>query len=562
MKYNILNKVQFLLFLFLSLAWVSVDLCAQDFDFSELVEEESPNLESEFIEARKHMFIGEYQEAADKLEALLIKDPNNAVFLYELARSYDQLNQKEKALDAAEKAHIQDAQNEWILHTLANLASELNRNELAEQAYAKLLIQFPSRSNYAISRAYHLLLSSERKKALQVLNQIEENIGVNPEVSAKKISILKGDGDMDRIGMEYQKLMDAFPRNIDIKMEYASFLQLNGNLEEAAEVYGSILENNPNHGRAQLSLAELESGEVSEDHRLKALLPIIGNPSVDPDEKIKSLIPLLLSHSESYDQALARGLREATGELVNLHPDKAEIHALAGDVAYSSFQFVEAMQHYSNALELRTNVIQVWFNYLEAILRTRDYAKLINASEKGVDFYPNQALFQYYLSRAKIGLGEIDEAESNLRRAELMGRRLKGLTPYLAMSETLIKVEENNYSEAENIIDRALEEFPNDPDLLMIKIKVLQGMDGDRSRIQSLIDRVEKLRPYDPELLFLKSKTAYAMEDFSGASKMVDELVNYDSFELSYLLNWAYKVYSETDPTKAEDIMKKLNQTQ
>jgi len=555
--YGSIGRIKMSLFLlcFMGSGWV---LMAQDFDLSDLVEEETADLQSEFIEARMYMMTEQYGQAAERLEELLIEDSNNPVFLYELARTYNFLGEKERALDVIERAHLYDPTNEWILHTLANLASDLNRSELAEEAYANLLNQFPSRSNYAISRAYHLLLLGQRSDALNVLDEIEEKIGVTPEISVKKISIYRGDNNYEKVDGEYRKLMEKRPNETELRMEYASFLEYTGNTEAAASIYSDILELNPHHAQARLALTEIEGGEMEADERLLSMLPVMSNPAIDADEKIKSVIPFLMEHSENYRVEIAEGLRKISTKLVEAHPDRAEIHAIAGDIAFSSFQFVQAAHHYAEALKIRTNVVQVWYNYMESVLRIRDFGKLKPLISEAMEFYPNQALFHYYKSRAHLGLGDVEEAEFHLSRAELMGRRQAGIQTYLIVGNALLNFEKGNHGEAVERINEGLSEFGSDPELLLMKSYLLLKTEGDSDEIKATLNRLGERRAYDPWYILMSSEAAVKRGNEEMAVEYLQRLRDYDTYETSYILERVYELYLQLDPEKAREIKDKI----
>ncbi len=535
---------------------MGVETSAQEFDFDEFFEE-APNLETEFLEARMYMITGQYDEAAERLNNLLTQDSDNAVFLYELARTYDALGESGRALDAAQSAHRNAPENEWMLQLLANLSANMDRNDLAEDAYRKLLEIHPNRSNYAISRAYHLLLLSDREEALEVLHTVERRIGVTPELVAKKISIYRGDGDKENIENEYRKLIEAFPKNSSFRMEMVDFFLVSDQEEKAKTALEEVLEIDPENSRAQVLLARM-TGSMDEDP-LAGIHPIISNPSIDPDEKIKELIPFVIQLSESYTPELSEGLARAAETLTDLHPERVEAMALAGDVAFSSYQFVAAKNYYASALDIRTNVVQVWFNYLETLLRLRDFDMLLSETERALEYYPNQALFYYYLSRAYTGQGDLDMSRTTFSRANLMSRRQPGLGVYMVLAESELELKSENVQEAFDLVDAGLREFGPEPDLLLAQARILTEFKEKAAALEAVFDQLEKSAPADPDYLIFKALHKKRSGEKEKAAEIMEGVMEYDFSKTKHVLEVAVEIFDEVRPDQAEDIRQKLN---
>lgn len=553
-----IDKIYFLpvkavLFLLL---FFGVEATAQNFDFDDFFEE-APNLEEEFIVARMYMITGQYDEAATRLNDLLSKDPDNGVFLYELSRTYEALGEREKALDAAQSAHRNAPDNSWILQLLANISSALDRNDLAEDAYRKLLEIQPHRSNYAISRAYHLLMLSDREEAIRVLDRTESLIGVTPELSAKKISIYRGDGNTVKIEAEYRSLLEAFPHNNSFRLEMVDFFLFTNQEGKAIATLEEILEIDPEQSRAQVLLARLK-GSTEEDPLL-AIHPVIANPSIDPDEKIRELFPFLIKLSEDYDPELAWGLSNAAVVLTDLHPQRAEVFAIAGDVAFSSYQFAAAKEYYSKGLDLRSNVIQVWFNYLESVLRLRDYDQLLQETERAIDYYPNQALFYYYLSRAYSGIGKPVMGKSAFSRADLMSRRQPGLGAYMRIAEAELELASGNGLTAFEIIESGLGEMGLEADLLLTKARILTHFHEDEEQLQKVLSQLEKIVPWDPDYLIFKALFLHRKGEMNEAANLMDKIKDYDFSFSKHVLEAGLEIYKELRPERAAEILEQLN---
>lgn len=524
----------------LSTLYPFTPLAAQDFDFPEI--EEVPNLESDFIEARMWMILEQYDQAVDILENLLEKDPNNPVFLYEMARSLDQIDQAARALEYAERGHRYDPSNSWILQLLANLAASVDRDDLAEDSYRKLLDLHPGRTNYGISRAYHLLLMDRREEAVRTLNQVEETSGITPNVSRKKISIFTVDENWEAIDREYKQLINAFPRQIDFKMEYASFLEKRNLNESAVQLYREILSIEPDYSRARLRLTELEMGEKGGDDRLQALRPLLENPSVELDEKIQALMPMVIQLSEQYDQQLTFSLSEIAEILMELHPNRAESFAIAADIQFSGYQFVRASKLYALALNIRPGIIQLWLNEFESLLRSGQYSDLKERVEEGMDFYPNQALFQYYLARSLAGLNKFPEAENALRRGVLMSRRQPELRLYFFLAEGALERAKGEFKAAAQILNNAIEEFPGEPDLMLLKAGLLLDNGQTESELTDLLEKLEELIPHDPDYLFLAARFYHLMGQSERALKYFEAIEKFDISDRSDIAEWKNKI--------------------
>lgn len=162
---------------------------------------------------------GEYQEAANVYESVIAANPKNATYYYERAYMLTKAKEFEKAISVYDALEAQIGINERSSrhkHTIYHL---MGKTSQAAEALEKLIVTFPSESQY-----YHVLAQyyDAQGKAGKAKEVYKRALKMNPEDPVASIALAE---DMKAQGNEAQYLMGLKPlfnRNevsIDIKVK-------------------------------------------------------------------------------------------------------------------------------------------------------------------------------------------------------------------------------------------------------------------------------------------------------------------------------------------------------
>lgn len=487
------------------------------------VSEEDINLQKIFIDANREKILGNYDNAAALLKEILKKDPRNAAAAFELARVYEATGDDEKAIRSVRDAIEWDNQNTWYQKFLADLYQKLNRNEEAARVYENIVGLEPNDEFNYFRWAYFLVRADEINEALKAYDLLEKRMGVNEEVIRRKHTLYVGIGDNKKAARELERLITAFPADLEYRHLLADFYQQAGDEEKAMEVLRQILAIDPNNAKAQLALAGRPGQPVGELQFLESLKPAFRQPGLDIDLKIGQLMPFIQRVADTGDKTLAAAALELTAILEEAHPLEAKAYSASGDLLYYSGNRLEALKKYQKTLELDDTVFLVWEQAMHIYKEERQYQELLEFSERAMDYFPNQAVAYYMHGLAANELGDDREALAALQQALMMS----GNNGLLRMDiHTRLGLAYNalgQYERSDQSFEAALELNAQSPDVLSSYAYVLAERGERLEKAREMAALANDILPRNPEYLAAYSWVLYRMKDYKKAKEWMDK---------------------------------------
>lgn len=487
------------------------------------VSEEDINLQKIFIDANREKILGNYDNAAALLKEILKKDPKNAAAAFELARVYEATGDDEKAIRSVRDAIEWDNQNTWYQKFLADLYQKLNRNEEAARVYENIVGLEPNDEFNYFRWAYFLVRADEINEALKAYDLLEKRMGVNEEVIRRKHTLYVGIGDNKKAARELERLITAFPADLEYRHLLADFYQQAGDEEKAMEVLRQILAIDPNNAKAQLALAGRPGQPVGELQFLESLKPAFRQPGLDIDLKIGQLMPFIQRVADTGDKTLAAAALELTAILEEAHPLEAKAYSASGDLLYYSGNRLEALKKYQKTLELDDTVFLVWEQAMHIYKEERQYQELLEFSERAMDYFPNQAVAYYMHGLAANELGDGREALAALQQALMMS----GNNGLLRMDiHTRLGLAYNalgQYERSDQSFEAALELNAQSPDVLSSYAYALAERGERLEKAREMAALANDILPRNPEYLAAYSWVLYRMKDYKKAKEWMDK---------------------------------------
>ncbi|MDC3134264.1 hypothetical protein OA958_05515 [Bacteroidota bacterium] len=155
------------------------------------------------IQATGSKISGDLYAADSIYKKCLEINPNSGVVNFELSGIYRSLNQPLVALEYAHKAVNINNENEWYLANLATLYKEIGNHKKSVESFTKLKELKPEKITYLFSLTEELLANKKYKQAIEILNEIEKDIGINEDlfkkdvIKIKKMSFKKSSGNVN-----------------------------------------------------------------------------------------------------------------------------------------------------------------------------------------------------------------------------------------------------------------------------------------------------------------------------------------------------------------------------
>ena len=359
-----------------------------EFSDGEISYKDQFKFKSLFLEAQRLEALEEYEKCCALIEQCLTIDPASADAHYEMAQLYLIVGRTEDALFHAQKSHRLNPNNLWALELLAVLYRS-SGDYLGEiNSYKELIKIKPSNEEYEYLLAEAYSVSGNYKKAISTYNKIEEKIGVNKDLSIIKEKLYISMGDLNAAAGELQKLIEAFPKEVQFQLMLAELYQANNFEEKAIRIYKEILSDNKDNYPANIAMAEHFRIKQDYESGFKHLNVCFDNPEIDLaiiNQILNTYFQLTISE-EKYAPMFLSLLEKA----IKYYPTEGAFQALLGDYYLMINEKKTAYNGYENALNLGVTEFLICYHYLLLGLELQDYDAVSKMGFKSIELHPVQ----------------------------------------------------------------------------------------------------------------------------------------------------------------------------
>lgn len=318
----------------------------------------SDQFQDSFYESLLQKGIENYDKAIVALEKCLVSQPNNAAVHFELGKNYLALKQYENAYQSFQKATQIDPKNRWFWIGIYDLSFQTKNYDRAMTAVQQLIL-FDERYKDDLIPLY--MATNQLEKALTLIGEMNAKYGKSQERTQFKNQILLATknetSDWKELG-DFKNYLDANDGN------------------QAVQTMNSILANSqiPNAVK----------------HRVmnEFLIFAFNNPQFEGNlEKAISL----------FDSDKEVNVAQAIGKFYQ-----------------NKNQMEKAIRFYELALQKEVGAVETNLLLLQAYTKAQQFQKVAQKAEEGIELYPAQAYFYYYLGLANNQLRQFNKAKESL----------------------------------------------------------------------------------------------------------------------------------------------------
>ena len=364
-------------------------------------------LESELIDAMQYVVLENYDTALEKLRDVKDKLKNDGIAEYEMAKIYFKQKKYDEAEVFARKA-IEKDNSKFVYKTLLIdiLVKEKKYLDAADLMNENLdKYYFDRKKYYRIADLYQR--AKETDKAIAVLDKLENKTTHDTEVELYKFNIFLRSKKNNKALKLINALLKKDPSNVEILGKKALVYRMMNKEKEAKKVYEKILKFDPSNPNALSYMNAVRNFNKNEMDYIRGLFPVLENEKISEDKKMKMLLPFVAKVSE--DSNLTEVMKEAADILIKQYPESAKANSLYGDVLYNSGKVSQSAEYYKKALKYNKSNYFIWKQLMTIYTITENWKSLAEISEKAIDYYPNQVSGYYYAGRANIYLGKINK---------------------------------------------------------------------------------------------------------------------------------------------------------
>jgi tetratricopeptide (TPR) repeat protein len=343
-----------------------------------------------FYEALKQKGIENYDKAIAALQKCRAKEPNNAVVYAELGKNYLALKMYADAEDAFAKARDLDPANRWYWQGLYDVYYETKDYNKSIPVVQKLTEW--RREYYQEDLVSLYMYTQQHDKALELINEMEQTVGMSDKREMYKLQILSNSKDNKGQKDALEAAIKKDPKNEDNYLDLIYLYSQAGEEAKAEEVARRLEKNIPQSEYAQVGLFKFSLNNNDGAKASQSMFKVLGSTKIDRKIKHRVLNEFLIyaNNNPVYMPDLAKA--------VTYFQDDKEINVPKeiGKFFFNKKKYNEAAQYFEVGLQQRPDDIEGIELLLYTFAESGQYDRINEKSASYIALYPTQARLYYY----------------------------------------------------------------------------------------------------------------------------------------------------------------------
>ncbi len=514
-------------------------------------------IEAQFIEALQEKITGNHKISLALFSAFVRKYPQIAAGHYEFGELSALNGIYSQALPAFQKAVELEPNNKWYLVRLAEMYDFLKMNKEARETYKKLADAYPKELEFALSAASILVDEGRLSEAIDLLEKVEQQIGVTQEINLEKYRLFMAQKKFTEALKELDKLQKAYPKETLYPGMAAEVYYSKGDKKKALEMFELILKNDPNNPLIHLSLADYYRKEKEPGKSFHHLEKAFENPQVEMDKKMMILLSLLeeVKNSEEYSQQAEK----LTQILTEVHPEDPKSWSIRGDFFLEKKRWRDALGAFRQVLSIEKAKFIFYRQCFQLARRLEDYEALMKYAEEAEDFFPVQPEISLYKGLALMKAGKVNEAGEILSYGKEMVIDNPELTAEFHAALALLAAANKENQEAENRFEKAIHTFGKSSYIRAEYSRFLAEA-GKTEKAMAQAEEAIRLSPETPEGYIAKSMVLHKTGKNNEAESAMEQGIKSGASEIRRALILYAEILEQNGKTsKAAEIRKQAD---
>jgi len=462
----------------------------------QLSEEDQINLKYLFVNANKEKILGNMDKAGELFAQCIRIDGSCHAAMYELALIYADQKKINDALFFARSANQVDPANTWYRLFLAELLMASKKSAEGEAVYAGLHKEYPHNVDYAFKYASALLYNGKIIETIKVYDKVEEEIGINADLTIEKERLWLRLGKVDKAAAEIERLIAKEPHEIKNYSLLVELYQVNEMPDKALETIQRMQKVDSTSPYVYLALAEYYRSTNDKEKSFEQLKLAFASQELEQELKVKiisSYMPVVQGNPEMLDQALT-----LSKIMTEAHPNDAISLAIYGDLLMVSDKYEAAREQYTASLAIDNKSVIVWQQMLICQSQLSDFKGMLASSDEALTLFPDQSIFYLFNGVALTDAKRHDDAVKVLLAGSKLvvdnDYQLKEFYKSLADNYNTLK----NYKDSDTYFDKALKLDPRDPLILNNYAYYLSERNEYLEKAETMSKLSNEIRPGEP----------------------------------------------------------------
>lgn len=484
--------------------------------------EDSSRVTQLYYEAIKEKIIDNTALAIDYFNQILQIDPANHNAFYELAQIYYNKGDYQQAKDNAQKAVTIKTDNEWYWLLLANIYQQQQDYNLLNYALNELIKLSPNKVEYLFDKADALEMLGKNDEALEVYQQLEQQIGLTDEILQGRQKIYLKKGEVDKAAADLNQLIANNPSDVRYLLYLGDLYYSNKRFDDALKVYQRAKTLDSSNPFTSLAIAQILESEQKSDEAFEEFKNAFQSPQLNIDQKVK----IVLQYFKTFPDAKAINEAEQLAQiLTQVHPEDPKAFSIYGDVLYQRNDLKNAKTAYEEALALNKNVFAIWDQLCRIDLSLNDMDGLVQTGEEALILFPNQYPLYFYTALAYYQKGNDNKAISYFNQCLAFDIDDADLKSQIYSNLGGAYQAQKKYKESDAAYEKALELAPKDTYILnnYAYFLSLRGENLDKAERMSL--KSNQLEPNNASFQDTYAWVLFKLKKYKEAQIWIDKAI-------------------------------------
>ena len=339
------------------------------------------------IQATGSKISGDLYAADSIYKKCLEINPNSGVVNFELSGIYRSLNQPLVALEYAHKAVNINNENEWYLANLATLYKEIGNHKKSVESFVKLKELKPEKITYLFSLTEELLANKKYKQAIEILNEIEKDIGINEDLSIQKHQIYVYLKNKKKAVIELDNLINEDSTNLRILGLLAEYYENINQSVKAKILLDDMMKIDSSNGLVRLSLFQHYYKKRKFIKGYIELIYVMKSKEVEESLKKQMLLQIF------YDKNSPYSLFETSNLIHNFlkeHPNNSDVLLILGNLKMMQGKEDTACYFLRKSLNINSLPIDGWIQLISSTISRGKFDIAIKDAKAAIESHPNQ----------------------------------------------------------------------------------------------------------------------------------------------------------------------------
>jgi tetratricopeptide (TPR) repeat protein len=476
-------------------------------------------------EATKQKLFGNFRQAAALYQKCIEVNPRSDVAHFQLAGILLMAGDLEQAKTLNQKAVQINPENYWYRIQLGQILLMGKETDNAIKVYEDINQKWPEKIEikYEIARLYSE--NSSYAKALRILEEIEKENGISEPVSLLKEQIYLYEGKPDLAEQELLALIELAPEEIRYLGILAELYTTTGEKDKAIQIYKQMFEIEPEHGMAQLSMAEFYRLNDDPVNQFIYLEKALANKSLEIERKMGVIIDLM-TQEEIYRKHQDE-IYLLIKVLENQYPEDYRVKTITADFLNQAERYEEALDLYNEVLKEYKSNYYIWEQtiFIENMLG-RPQA-VYERCDEAMLYFDERPLLYLFKGTAATQLGKSKEAILILEKGvEYAKNNIPLMVQFYSFLAEAWRTEEN-YEKSDDYFERAIEMDPKNLMILnnysyYLSLRSLKLEEAERMSKETII-----AEPENPTYLDTYGWILYKSGEYKKAAEILEKALEH-----------------------------------